>query len=56
MNWKGVGKKRSWINFKVVSKDLPGRTEKKLRKPSVRIAGLRTEILTQHFPNGEQEC
>jgi hypothetical protein len=27
MNWKGCGRKRSWPNFKVLSRHLPGGTE-----------------------------
>jgi hypothetical protein len=27
MNWKGFGRKRSWPNFKVLSRHSPGRTE-----------------------------
>jgi hypothetical protein len=28
MNWKGCGRKRSWLNFMVLSRHLSGRTEK----------------------------
>jgi hypothetical protein len=28
MNWQGFGRKRSWPNFKVVSRHWPGETEK----------------------------
>jgi hypothetical protein len=27
MNWKGFGMKRSWLNFKVLSRHAPGGTE-----------------------------
>jgi hypothetical protein len=27
MNWKGCGRKQSWLNFKVLSRHLPGGTE-----------------------------
>jgi hypothetical protein len=27
MNWKGFGRKRSWPNFKELSRNSPGRTE-----------------------------
>lgn len=32
MNWKGFGKKLSWPNFKVISRNLPGGTEKNHKK------------------------
>jgi hypothetical protein len=44
MNWKGFGRKWSWLNFNLLSWHSPGGTEKKHEKPSVRIADLRTEI------------
>jgi hypothetical protein len=43
-NWKGFGKKRSWLNFKVLSPHSPGGTEEKPPNTSIRIAGLRAEI------------
>jgi hypothetical protein len=43
MNWKGCGRKRSWPNFKVLSRHLSGRTEEDNYK-YVRIAGLQAEI------------
>jgi hypothetical protein len=52
MNWKGCGKKRLWFIFKVISRNFPGGAEKThARKPSVSIAGLRAEILTQDLLN-----
>jgi hypothetical protein len=32
MNWKGFGKKRSWLHFKVLSWYLPGRTDENHEK------------------------
>jgi hypothetical protein len=34
MNWKGFGKKRSWPNFKLLSRYLSGVTEEKLKNHS----------------------
>jgi hypothetical protein len=45
-NWKGFGRKRSWPNFKALYRNSLGVTEKNHETPSVRIAGLRTEIWT----------
>jgi hypothetical protein len=44
MYWKGFGRKRSWPTFKVLSRNLPQGTGK-CKKPQVRVAGLRSEIL-----------
>jgi hypothetical protein len=38
-NWKGFGRKRSWPNFKVLSRHSPGGTEKNHEKTQVSIAG-----------------
>jgi hypothetical protein len=27
VNWKGCGRKRSWLDYKVLSRHLPGETE-----------------------------
>jgi hypothetical protein len=43
MNRRGVGRKLSWLNFKVLSRYLPGRTEENQEKPDG-IASLRAEI------------
>jgi hypothetical protein len=56
MNWKGFGRKRSWNNFNVISRNSPGKTEKNHEKIPVRIAGLRAVIWTQELPNMKYEC
>jgi hypothetical protein len=33
MNWKGLGRKRSWPNFEVLSRHLAGETEENHEKP-----------------------
>jgi hypothetical protein len=45
MNWKAVGWKRSWPNFKVLS-----RLTDTTKNPLVRITGLRAETWTPDFP------
>jgi hypothetical protein len=37
VNWKGCGRKRSWPNFKILSRHSPGRTEENHK--TIRIAG-----------------
>jgi hypothetical protein len=32
MNWKRCGRKRSWANLKVLSRNLPGNTEENLEE------------------------
>jgi hypothetical protein len=34
MNWKGFGKKQSWLNFKVLSQHLPQGTEENHKEKS----------------------
>jgi hypothetical protein len=55
INWKGFGRKRSWANFKVLSRNSPGVTKENHETP-VRIASLLVMILTQQLPNTKQEC
>jgi hypothetical protein len=43
MNWKEFGRKMSWPNFKLLSRNFSGGTEK-TTESSFRIAGLRAEI------------
>jgi hypothetical protein len=42
MNWKGLGKKRSWPIFNVLYRNLPGGTEKTTK--TLMIDGLWLEI------------
>jgi hypothetical protein len=53
MNCKGCGRRRSWPHLNVLSQQLPGGTEKKTRKTSVRIAGVRAafEPVTSRIRN-----
>jgi hypothetical protein len=44
MNCKGIRKKLSWANFKVLSVHSPGETEENHEKPSLTIAVLHAEI------------
>jgi hypothetical protein len=37
INWKGFDRKRSWPNFKILSRHSPGRTEE--NRKTIRIAG-----------------
>jgi hypothetical protein len=53
MNWRGFGRKRSWPNFKALSRNSPGGTEKKARKTSIRIAGHRGRDLNLGSPEYE---
>jgi hypothetical protein len=39
MNYKGFGRKRSWPNFKELSRHSPGGTEEKIREISISLAG-----------------
>jgi hypothetical protein len=55
MNWKGLGRERSWLNLKLLSRHLPGGTEENKEKNSVRIAGLQTEICALDLPNTKQD-
>jgi hypothetical protein len=53
MSWKGFGRKRSWRNFKVLSRNSPRETEENHEK--LRIIGLGAEIWTRDLPNTKQE-
>jgi hypothetical protein len=55
MNWKGFGRKRSWNIFKALSRKSPEGIEEYHEKPSLMIAGLLDEILTQDLPN-KKKC
>jgi hypothetical protein len=44
MNWKGVGRKRSWPNFKVLSRHSPRGTEKNQEKLWIVVSEPRFEI------------
>jgi hypothetical protein len=52
MNWKGCRRKRSWSNFKVLSRNLHGGTEESHENPQSgkQVSGPRFE------PNMNQEC
>jgi hypothetical protein len=54
MKWKGFERKWSWLNFKVLSQNLPGRLRKTIE--NLRIAGFWAKIWTWDFPNMKQEC
>jgi hypothetical protein len=41
MNWKGFGRKRSWTNFKVLSRHSTGGTVENHKKTLFKIAGRR---------------
>jgi hypothetical protein len=50
MNWKGFGRKRTWPNFKVVSRHSLGGTEEnheKLNQHPIAMAKNRTSDLTK---------
>jgi hypothetical protein len=47
-NQKGLGKKRPWPNFKVLSRHMPGGTDEN-HETSLRISGLRAETWTRVF-------
>jgi hypothetical protein len=51
MNWKVFGRKRSWPNFKVLSRHSSEGYEKNREKD--RIVGLKAEIWTRDLPNTE---
>jgi hypothetical protein len=51
MNRKGFGRKRSWPNFKVVSRYSPEGTRKPI-KTSIRIAGRRGRESNPGSPEG----
>jgi hypothetical protein len=55
MNWKVCVRKRSWPDLRYCN----GICLEGLRKPqntSVRIPGLRAEILSRDLPSTKQEC
>jgi hypothetical protein len=55
MDWKdveGSGLGMIWGTIQI----LAWRDWGKLRKPSVKILGLRAEVRTRHLPNMKQEC
>jgi hypothetical protein len=56
VNWKRFGRKRSWLNFKALPQLSTLQTEENHEENSVRIAGLRAEILTRDLPNTKHEC
>jgi hypothetical protein len=65
LEWKGdkwwwIGKdvagKRSWPNFKVLSRHFPGGIEKNHEHFSLGLDGLHPEIWTRHLPSTKQEC
>jgi hypothetical protein len=51
---KGCGRKRSWTNFNVLSRHLPGGSEEK-HENFVRTAGIRADIWTPDIPNTNQK-
>jgi hypothetical protein len=53
MNWKRFGRKRSWPNFKVLSRNSPGGTEETAKKTSIWIAGRRGPDLNPGPPEYE---
>jgi hypothetical protein len=52
-----IWKEAAVFYFKVLSRNFHGGTkENHTKKPSVIVAGLRTEIDTQNLPNTKQDC
>jgi hypothetical protein len=49
MNWKGLGRKRPWPNFKEISPPFALDKLEKTAKTPVRVAGIRAEILTSQI-------
>jgi hypothetical protein len=54
MNWKGCEKRRSWPKLRYYQ-GIYLEGLRKIKKTSVRIAGLRAEIGTRDLPNTKQE-
>jgi hypothetical protein len=44
INWKGLGRKRSWSKIKVLFWNSSGGTKENNENPSVRITGFGAEI------------
>jgi hypothetical protein len=44
MNWKGYGRKRPWLNFKILVWNLPGRTEENTKNVNQDIRSSEREL------------
>jgi hypothetical protein len=55
MNWKELGRNRSWPNFKVLSRHSTGGTEEGDENPQSRYPVAGADILTRDLPNTKQE-